>query len=83
MNGNVGLAFAAVPLWIPFLLAGIPTTLLWYRDRRPLPGICHKCGYDLTGNISGVCPECGQVIPTPSANPAQVTRSRSRRSAER
>jgi hypothetical protein len=20
---------------------------------------CKKCGYDLTGNTSGVCPECG------------------------
>jgi len=23
---------------------------------------CHQCGYDLTGNISGVCPECGSKI---------------------
>lgn len=23
---------------------------------------CSKCGYNLTGNVSGVCPECGQVI---------------------
>lgn len=22
-------------------------------------GICSKCGYDLTGNVSGRCPECG------------------------
>ena len=21
---------------------------------------CQKCGYDLTGNVSGVCPECGR-----------------------
>lgn len=26
-----------------------------------LPSCC-KCGYDLTGNLSGVCPECGQVL---------------------
>lgn len=24
-------------------------------------GFC-KCGYDLTGNISGVCPECGAPV---------------------
>ncbi len=24
------------------------------------PGLCFKCGYDLTGNVSGVCPECGR-----------------------
>ena len=23
---------------------------------------CRKCGYDLTGNTSGVCPECGRQI---------------------
>ena len=24
--------------------------------------ICLSCGYDLTGNVSGRCPECGEVI---------------------
>ncbi len=23
------------------------------------PRLCIKCGYDLRGNVSGVCPECG------------------------
>ena len=27
---------------------------------RPAPSnLCRNCGYDLTGNTSGVCPECG------------------------
>lgn len=26
------------------------------------PGRCVKCGYDLTGNKSGLCPECGSLI---------------------
>jgi hypothetical protein len=25
-------------------------------------GICDRCGYDLTGNTSGKCPECGLRI---------------------
>jgi hypothetical protein len=29
------------------------------RRRRTAGGRCPRCGYDLTGNISGVCPECG------------------------
>ena len=29
------------------------------RRRRRRKGWCIPCGYDLTGNESGVCPECG------------------------
>ena len=25
-------------------------------------GQCPRCGYDLTGNTSGVCPECGGQV---------------------
>ena len=32
-------------------------------------GHCQKCGYDLTGNESGVCPECGMAIEAIEANP--------------
>jgi hypothetical protein len=31
----------------------------WYLRRL---GGCSKCHYDLTGNVSGVCPECGRKI---------------------
>jgi hypothetical protein len=31
------------------------------RERRYAAGLCGHCGYDLTGNISGVCSECGTV----------------------
>lgn len=49
-----------IPLWLIFALAVIPTCILWYRERRRFPaGHCRSCGYDLTGNVSGVCPECG------------------------
>jgi Ca2+/Na+ antiporter len=48
--------------------------LVWLMMRRPTeedaqknfahdPGHCGRCEYDLTGNVSGVCPECGWVIP--------------------
>jgi hypothetical protein len=29
------------------------------KTRRRRQGLCTECGYDLTGNVSGKCPECG------------------------
>jgi hypothetical protein len=30
------------------------------RNRLARPGYCVACGYNLTANVSGVCPECGK-----------------------
>ncbi len=30
--------------------------------RKELRGACLSCNYNLTGNVSGVCPECGTAI---------------------
>ncbi len=32
--------------------------------RRPKAGCCRACGYNLTGNTSGICPECGSAACT-------------------
>ncbi len=50
-----------VPLsWIMGLLAVVRGLV------RPRPattaGRCARCGYNLTGNVSGTCPECGTPI---------------------
>ena len=60
-----------MPLWLPFSLIAIPTAWLWHRDRRPISSspdhwLCLRCGYDLTGNTSGVCPECGDKACPPA-----------------
>jgi hypothetical protein len=56
--------YFSLPLWMPFLLVAVPTGCLWWRDRRRRipPGHCQRCGYNLTGNVSGVCPECGERV---------------------
>ena len=56
-----------VPFWcVALLFLTYPTTafirgaLRRYRRRRK--GLCLKCGYNLTGNVTGVCSECGEKI---------------------
>lgn len=34
----------------------------WWRTTRHRRGHCRKCGYNLTGNVSGRCPECGTEV---------------------
>ncbi len=58
-----------IPLWMPtvvfvFLFPYVYLPLHRMRKRRR-KGLCLKCGYDLTGNVSGVCPECGTEIKRP------------------
>jgi hypothetical protein len=55
---------SVVPLWMQFLGVAIPTAGLWLVGfgRRIPAGHCQQCGYNLTGNTSGVCPECGEKI---------------------
>jgi hypothetical protein len=56
-----------IPFWAVALLAFTVSVWTWlaYRRRRDRdrPGHCNACGYDLKGNVSGVCPECGAAIP--------------------
>ena len=50
-----------IPFSLALLIAAIPTAIL-RRERAIPPGHCNQCGYKLTGNVSGVCPECGRAI---------------------
>ena len=51
-----------VPVWIALLALLVPTTIAWIKCRRYPPGGCQRCGYNLTGNVSGTCPECGTAV---------------------
>lgn len=55
--------YGSIPLW-PFVLVSAATTgFLWFKSlRRDMRGKCETCDYDLTGNQSGICPECGTPI---------------------
>jgi hypothetical protein len=54
--------YIRVPVW-PFVLSlTTAAAFLWYTDRKRAPGSCHHCHYNLTGNTTGVCPECGKLL---------------------
>lgn len=40
---------------------------LGLQRQRRRRGQCTKCGYNLTGNTSSVCPECGTAVHTPAS----------------
>ena len=57
------LALSTVASCTYLLLA---TIAVWRADRiivlEPRSQHCWQCGYNLTGNVSGVCPECGTEV---------------------
>jgi hypothetical protein len=60
-NYGQGDYWARIPFWLILFAVGIPTAWLWLRD-RPMPSGHCRCGYGLTGSVSGVCPECGEKV---------------------
>ena len=54
-----------VPFWVPFLVLVCSLLLLRRASKREcIVEICDRCEYQLTGNRSGICPECGNTIPS-------------------
>ncbi len=59
-----------IPCWLVLLLTAVLPVLLFISvvrrrsilSARMKNGSCLKCGYSLTGNVSGTCPECGMEI---------------------
>lgn len=59
--------YVSIAPWWPFLVCAAYPLLVVIRKafrggRREGRGECLTCGYSLTGNTSGVCPECGTRI---------------------
>jgi hypothetical protein len=51
--------FAGTALLIALMAHAVASAL----TATSTPGFCSVCAYDLTGNTSGTCPECGTKIP--------------------
>ena len=52
---GVAVGYAAWWLWVR------PIELRERRRHMKFFNICPHCGYRLTGNVSGICPECGNA----------------------
>lgn len=58
--------FASLPLWLIAVVTGLGS--VWSlrgplcRWRRRRKGLCVECAYDLTGNVTGTCSECGAKL---------------------
>jgi len=66
MSSTAVIAFFFIPFYcIVTLFFGLLIGWLVSRHRwfQAYPeGHCQRCGYDLRGNVSGLCPECGSNI---------------------
>ncbi len=54
-----------IPFWLVIAVFSPFAFVQWRRTLRALsipPNHCPTCRYDLTGNTSGVCPECGGKV---------------------
>lgn len=52
------MAFAM--FFLGLMSIGLRLVILQYAEEHDIDDThCQQCGYDLTGNTSGVCPECG------------------------
>ncbi len=62
----LGLCIAWV-LLVPAEMSLNRVTTFLRRRRDAIASPCPRCGYDLIGNESGVCPECGGAVRIESA----------------
>lgn len=62
VGGLLSFLFIGVMLAGVLRLLEIVIDILFGPPAGPRAGCCQHCGYNLTGNVSGVCPECGQKV---------------------
>lgn len=66
----VAVQTVGIHLWVVLATGALfASTVVWQMARRARErdalsnNRCRDCGYDLTGNASGRCPECGTLLP--------------------
>jgi hypothetical protein len=78
LHGAPGYTHLTLPFFLLLLVTTPLTVILWahplsrrprWLDRRYSDGCCPSCGYNLTANVSGICPECGKPVPQAEPQP--------------
>lgn len=72
-HNSRGHMVACVQTWLMCLVVAAATGYLWWRRREFPPGHCENCGYNLKGNLSGVCPECGRSRDDQTSDTCEVS----------
>ncbi len=62
MDVGIPLTMAAFPLVAGAFYSFVLIQLARASRQTSTPGVCPVCAYDLTGNVSGRCPECGERV---------------------
>ena len=60
--------FIGLLIYMALLTVPIAWFVVWRRSRSKPAIACPSCDYNLTGNTTGLCPECGHVIATKDVN---------------
>lgn len=61
IGGVAGCWLIRVPLWVLLLFLAVPGASRFRRCYHIPSHCCQSCGYNLEGNITGTCPECGSL----------------------
>jgi hypothetical protein len=60
LAAGIATLFTLVALrYVCLIFRWLPRQDRWQRSSQ---GLCTRCGYDLRGNCSGTCPECGTTL---------------------
>ncbi len=83
---NLHTILRTITIVMPLLSGALVSGLILFQNavfsHVPQPGVCHRCQYNLTGNVTGICPECGEPTRT-IRDPATSTEDPYRSCVER